>query len=263
MKNRSLKKEYRKLLRISNTQLKKELRKPASEQDGALISESLESIAFCEKALYESKRERAASRSGASLVLRRAGAALLVLILSFSAFATVSEAAGFRVWTAIIKQDAGYLRVDYMPEPTNAPAQVFKGWEDGEHSFFSIYDLNDRLFADGFSPFAAETEEYEFIEGSIRSTEKDYYATYTLRNEDCTVRVRMIAKANDPSPVSVWGMDYSIPYYETVVGGIKASYQTDDSGCVFATWQSEGRIFSASIFEPAEDPARILEIIVK
>ena len=263
MKNTISKNEYIKLLRISNTQLKNELKKPAAEQDLDLISECVESIAYYENELAELKRSKVRSGSSALASLRKVGAALLVLIVSFAVFATVSEAAGFRVWTAIIKRDAGYLRIDYVPEPTAAPVQVFEGWDDGEYSFFSIYDFNDRLRTDGFTSLAEETEEYEFLEGSIRSTVKDYYATYTLRNGSCTVRVRMIAKALESSPVSVWGMDAKFPYYEGVFSGVKAAYQTDDEGCVFATWQSGGCIFSASIFEPEEDPARILELIVR
>ena len=262
MNVKSLKTEYVKLLRIAHTQLKSELKKPAAEQDLALVSECVESIAYYERELKELKAERASAHPGL-YGLKKAGIVLLVLLVSFSAFATVSEAAGFRVWTAVIKRDARYLRVDYAPEATAEPVEVYKGWEDGEHSFFSISDFNDRLCADGFTPLAEETEEYEFIEGSIRSTAKDYYATYTLRNGSCTVRIRMIAKANEPSPVSVWGMDANYPFYEANYDGVRAFYQTDGDGCVFATWQSAGCIFSASIFEPAEDPARILKIIVK
>ena len=262
MKNCSLKSEYKKLLRISNTQLKAELKKPEKEQDMQLVNECLENIAFCERELSLLRRERAASRGFSFGSLKKAGAALLVLAVSFAAFAAVSEAAGFRVWTAIIKRDAGYLRVDYVPEPTAAPVQVFEGWEDGERNYFSKWDLDCRIEEDGLVPFAAETEEYRFIEGSVRSTKKDYYATYTLRNGPCTVRVRMITKANQPDPVSVWGMDEAYPCCELTVSGIRAAYQTDDTGCVFATWQSNGCIFSASIFEPQEDPEEIIKLIV-
>ena len=263
MKYKSLKKEYRKLLRISNTQLKAELKKPGSEQDMQLIDECLESIAFCEKALAELRAEKAPSRWASLGALGRAGIALLVLIVSFAAFATVSEAAGFRVWTAIIKRDAGYLRVDYVPEPTSAPVEVYKGWDDGEYSFFSKWDFDGRIEKDGLTPFAVENDDYRFVEGSVRSTKKDYYATYTLRNGSCTVRVRMIAKANQPDQVSVWGLDYAIPYYELDVNGIKAAYQTDDAGCVFATWQSGGQIFCASVFEPRGEAADIVSMIVR
>ena len=263
MKYKSLKKEYRKLLRISNTQLKAELKKPGSEQDMQLIDECLESIAFCEKELSELGREGASARGFSLGALGRAGVALLVLIVSFAAFAAVSEAAGFRVWTAIIKRDAGYLRVDYVPEPTSAPVEVYKGWDDGEYSFFSKWDFDSRIEKDGLTPFAVENDDYRFVEGSVRSTPKDYYATYTLRNGSCTVRVRMIAKANDPSPVSVWGMNEKFAYYELTVKGIKAAYQTDDLGRVFATWQSGGRIFSASVFEPRGEAADIVSMIVR
>lgn len=259
MKKSSVKREYLRLLRISNTQLKRELKKPDSEQDAALIDECLESAAFCRRALTELK----AGRSGAFAFFRRAGAALLALVLCFAVFATVSEAAGFRVWTAIIKRDAGYLLIDYVPKPTNAPVSAFTGWGDREYSFFSDLDFDQRLAADGFSPIVAQWGDYRFIEGSVRSTEKDYYATYTLQSQQGCVRVRMIAKAGEPGPVSVWGMDESIPFTETQVNGVPVSYQTEEDGCVFATWQARGCIFSASLFDVPEAPEEIINNIVK
>ncbi len=259
MKKSSVKREYLRLLRISNTQLKRELKKPDAEQDAALIDECLESIAFCRKALGGLRREKA----GFSAVLRRAGAALLALVFCFAAFATVSEAAGFRVWTAIIKRDAGYLKVDYVPKPTNAPVSAFPGWDDMEYSFFSELDFDQRLVSDGFTPIVAEWGDYEFIEGSVRSTEKDYYATYTLQAEQACVRVRMIAKAGEPGPVSVWGMDESIPFTEAKVNGVPVSYQRESDGCVFATWQARGCIFSASLFDIAGPVEDVINEIVR
>ena len=261
MKRSDLKKEYLKLIRISKTELRAELKKPMAEQDISLINESLDSIAYCEKGLNELRREKRGA--GAFTALRRAGVALLALIVCFAAFATVSEAAGFRVWTAIIKHDAGYLRVDYVPQPTAAPHSVFKGWEDGEYSFFSRLDFDERLTADGFNPISAEWGDYGFVEGSVRSTEKDYYATYTLQGEQGTVRVRMIAKAGEPTPVTVWGMDESIPCSQIEVDGIPVSYQTEDDGCVFATWQARGCIFSASLFGTEGSAEEILMNIVR
>ncbi|MCR5809341.1 MAG: hypothetical protein K6G56_07240 [Clostridiales bacterium] len=255
--------EYIKLLRISKSQLKAELKKPAAEQDLDLISECLESVAYCKKQLSELRREKAHSGAGLLAGLRKAGVALLVLVLSFAAFATVSEAVGFRVWTAIIKQDAGYLRVDYVPEPTKAPVEEVRGWTDEEYSFFSIYDFDARLAEDGFTPFSIEWGGYRFVEGSIRSMKKDYYATYTLNGGGTCVRVRMIAKANDPEPVSVWGMDDEIPYSAALFNGIPTTYQTADDGYVFATWQVRGCIFCASLYDPKEPPEQILQMIVR
>lgn len=263
MRKKNLKSEYVKLLRISNTQLGAELKKPAEEQDIQLIDECLENIAFCKRELSLIREERASSRLASLGAFKKAGIALIVLVVSFAAFASVSEAAGFRVWTAIIKRDAGYLRVDYAPDPTASPVEASAPWEDGERSFFSKWDFDNRIESDGLVPFAAETADYRFIEGSVRYTKKDYYATYTLRNGSCTVRVRMMAKADQPAPVSVWGMDDAYPSFEIDCEGVKAVYQTDDAGCVFATWQANGCIFSASIFEPEEDAAGIVRMIVR
>lgn len=258
-----LKREYMKLLRISNTQLKRELKKPEAEQDLDLINECLESAAYCRKELEALRPARSAS--SLMPVLRRAAVFALVLIVGFSAFATVSQAAGLRVWTAIFKWDAGYLKVDYVPEPTEAPAYSFPEWEDNEISFFEAGRFNERLVSDGLEPIASEEgqENARFIEGSIRSTKRDYYASYTLQGELGTVRVRMIAKSGEPTPVTVWGMDERIPVTETEVNGVPVSYQTEQDGCVFATWQAHGCIFCASLFDPAVPAEEILNDIVR
>lgn len=261
MKASGLKREYLKLLRISNTQLRRELKKPEAEQDLDLINECLESAAYCQRELEALRPAKRAS--SAMAVLRRAAVLALVLVVGFSAFATVSQAAGLRVWTAIFKWDAGYLKVDYVPEPTAAPMASFPEWEDNEISFFDADRFNERLVSDGLAPIAEALEGSRFIEGSIRSTKRDYYASYTLQGESGTVRVRMIAKSGEPMPVTVWGMDERIPVSRAEIGGVKVSYQTENDNCVFATWQAHGCIFCASLFDPAEPPERILGQIVR
>lgn len=262
MKRAVPKSEYVKLLRISRTGLRREVRKPTSEQDAEYVSACVENIAFCEKELAELRRARASAR-GALPALRRVGTAFLALIIIFAVFATVSEAAGFRVWTAIIKRDAGYLRVDYVPDPTAAPAPVFAGWDDGEYSFFTREEFDGMIAKDGFTAFSAEFGEFSFIEGSVRSMKNDYYASYTLNSPASCVRVRMIAKANEPEPVSVWGMNEDKPYAEAAFNGIPVTYQADDDGYVFATWQARGCIFCASLYDPEVPAESILEMIVK
>ena len=261
MKKTISKTEYIKLLRIAKTELRAELKKPTALQDADLISECLESVAYYECEIAELKKERA--HRGFLRALGRAGAVFAALIICFAAFATVSEAMGFRVWTAIIKRDAGYLRVDYVPEPSSAPVVVFDGWSDGEYSFFTQDGFAERLVSDGLVPFVAENGDYGFAEGSVRSTEKDYYASCTLRKGTGAVRVRMIAKAGKPTPVTVWGMDESIPYSVTEIAGVSVSYQTQDDGCIFATWQTRGCIFCASMFDVTDPPETILGLIVR
>lgn len=261
MKKTISRSEYVKLLRIANTELRGELKKPDASQDRELIAQCLESIAYYEGELLELKREKA-SRGGVLRALGRFGAALAALVVCFALFATVSEAMGFRVWTAIIKRDAGYLRVDYVPEPSASPI-VFDGWSDGEYSFFSDDEFAEKLKSDGFEPFAAEGEGYGFVEGSVRSTKTDYYASYTLQKGSCFVRIRMIAKANKPTPVTVWGVDESIPYDSMKVSGAEVLYQMQNDGCIFATWQARGCIFCASLFDLEDPPETVLGIIVK
>ena len=241
--------EYVKLIRRTETALHRELKKPEEKQDADLISEHIESLAYYRERL-DALRESAPSRAGSRGFARTALTAALALVLTIALGATVAQAAGFRVWTAIFRGDAGYLRVDYVPDATAVPAEA-AGWEDAQKSFYSYDEFSRELENNGFGFGLESWEGFEFLEGSIRSTREEYYSSYTMRSDEGYVRVRMIAKASPDTAVSVWGLDENIPAKFLDIGGIEAAYQADDS-YAFATWNDGARIYSVSVFDKPE-----------
>lgn len=245
MKKGVTKREYIKLLRRTETELRSELKKPEAEQDGVLIDECLETLAYCRGELDSM---RAAVRGAASF-MRTALAAALALVFTFAISATIAQAAGFRVWTAIFKQDAGYLRVDYVPVATAAPTAA-AGWADEQKSFYDHASFAEELTSNGFYPFVEEWQGYRFLEGSIRSTENEYYSGCTMRSDSGYIRVRMIAKTFVDTTTSVWGLNAEVPAVHLDINGIDAAYQVSGSNA-FATWQQGSRIYSVSVFDDA------------
>ena len=244
------KKEYVKLIRRTETELNRELKKPEREQDADLIEESIESLAYYrERLLALRESERAASRTsvGSRGFARTALTFALVTVLTLALGATVAQAAGIRVWTAIFRGDAGYLRVDYVPDATAVPTERI-AWEDAQKSFYTFDEFERELKNNGFSFGVESWRDFEFLEGSIRSTREEYYASYTMRSDEGYIRVRMIAKAAPEASVSVWGLDENIPASFVNVDGIEAAYQSDDSRA-FATWNDGARIYSVSVFD--------------
>lgn len=246
MRGKLTKKEYVKLIRRTETELKRELKKPEARQDADLIDECLESLDYYRgqlNALCESGRAGARSFGFA----RTALTAALALVLTFALGATIAQAAGIRVWTAIFRGDAGYLRVDYVPDATAVPTEVTV-WEDEQKSFYSHEEFERELAKNGFGGSLESWQGFEFLEGSIRSTKEEYYSSYTMRADDGYIRVRMIAKAQPDSTVSVWGLDENIPVVHLDISGIEAAYQTDEDRA-FATWTEGSRIYSVSVFD--------------
>lgn len=94
-----------------------EIKKPEAEQDTDLLEECLETMSYLHDVVESLSRQTQIQRSGVGsrIVLRRVAIvaiALAVLLIGMS----VAEAAGFRVWSALIHWDSRYLHVTYTPE---------------------------------------------------------------------------------------------------------------------------------------------------
>ncbi|MBO4878889.1 MAG: DUF4367 domain-containing protein [Clostridia bacterium] len=235
--------EYLRLIRRAETALRRELRKPDAERDEVLVEECLETLSYCRKQLAVSRTQTVRSFSFARAALTVAA----VLVVTFALGATVAQAAGFRVWTAIFKHDAGYLRVDYVPENTALPVE-YPAWADAERSFREFGEFRAELERNGFTAFLEEWNGYEFLEGGIRSTANEYYSSYSMTSDDGYIRVRLIAKRTAEESTSVWGLREEIPVVHIDVNGVDAAYQIDGD-YAFATWQDETRIYSVSVYD--------------
>ncbi|MBO4384831.1 MAG: hypothetical protein J5854_05380 [Clostridia bacterium] len=246
MKKGVTKKEYLRLVRRTETALRRELKKPDAERDAALVSECVESLSYYRRELIALRRES----SGFSAVLRPALAAVLAVVFTFVVGASVAQAAGFRVWTAIFRHDAGYLRVDYVPETTVMPSD-HAGWEDAERSFYDHDAFAAELERNGFYAFLDEWNGFEFVDGGVRSTQNEYYASFTMFADEGYIRVRMIAKRRIEDKTSVWGLKDDIPAVHLEINGVDAAYQVD-GGYAFATWQDGNMIFAVSVYDTPE-----------
>lgn len=250
------KSEYLRLIRRTETALRRELKKPDAERDEALVEECVETLSYCRKQLSAEKTHTVRSFTFARAALTVAA----VLFVTFALGATVAQAAGFRVWTAIFKHDAGYLRVDYVPDNTTLPVK-YPAWADAERSFREFGEFQAELERNGFSAFREEWNGYEFLEGGIRSTQNEYYSNYSMSSDDGYIRVRMIAKRTVEKRTSVWGLREEIPIVHIEVNGIDAAYQIDGD-YAFATWQDGSRIYSVSVYDRVDCVEELITALI-
>ncbi|MBR0157349.1 MAG: hypothetical protein IJM20_07545 [Clostridia bacterium] len=250
------KSEYLRLIRRTETALRRELKKPDAERDEALVEECVETLSYCRKQLSAEKTHTVRSFTFARAALTVAA----VLFVTFALGATVAQAAGIRVWTAIFRHDAGYLRVDYVPETTACPAEYPK-WEDAERSFRDFGEFRSELERNGFTAFREEWNGYEFLESVVRSTPNEYYSSYSMSSDDGYIRVRMIAKRTIEESTSVWGLREEIPVVHIDMNGIDAAYQIDGD-YAFATWQDGARIYSVSVYDRVDMVEELLRALI-
>lgn len=123
MKNKFLtSRDYAKLYNRAKRTLDCELSKPSEEWDEGLIEELEETMLYCaerKRVLYS--EEKSSKGFLPSFRLRRALLVLVALLVTIALSATIAQAAGFRVWSALIHWDTNYLRVDYPGNPSSTP----------------------------------------------------------------------------------------------------------------------------------------------
>lgn len=120
MKGRFLKsKDHARLYARAKRLLEHELSKPSDKWDEAMIRECEETMLCCAEMQKKLEGEREAKRAVPSLRARRALIIVLAVLAILLVSSVVAQAAGFRIWSALLHWDAGYLSVEY-PKPTDA-----------------------------------------------------------------------------------------------------------------------------------------------
>lgn len=105
--------DYAKLYSRAERILDREIKKPKELRDDALIAECEETMLFSAEMERSLASEEARRGFVPSRGLKRGLVAAAAVILTLVIAATVAQAAGFRVWSALVHWDANYLRVDY------------------------------------------------------------------------------------------------------------------------------------------------------
>lgn len=197
MKNKFLtSRDYAKLFERAKRILDREISKPSDEWDEGLIEELEETMLYCaERKKVLLSEEKQSRRLQPSFKLRRALVIVVAVLASFAVFATVAQAAGFRVWSAIVHWDINYLRVDYTGNTTETPddQDIDNGNEPVEEDDaitvnFDSYDaliayMGDRVL------FPSGMDGLEFVSASVTEDEElaVLHTTYCLGNESIII----------------------------------------------------------------------------
>ena len=223
MKNKFLtSKDYAKLFERAKRILDREISKPSDEWDEGLIEELEETMLYCaERKKVLLSEEKQSRRLQPSFKLRRALVIVVAVLASFAVFATVAQAAGFRVWSAIMHWDKNYLRVDYTGNVTETPddQDVSNGNEPVEEDDaitvkFDSYDALIAYMGDRIE-FPIGVDGLEFV--SARVTEDDEAAILhtVYRHLDDTVIIdTTITKSAELDTITVGNQDDSM--YDSV-----------------------------------------------
>ena len=223
MKNKFLtSRDYAKLFERAKRILDREISKPSDEWDEGLIEELEETMLYCaERKKVLLSEEKQSRRLQPSIKLRRALVIAVAVLASLAVFATVAQAAGFRVWSAIVRWDINYLRVDYTGNVTETPddQDVSNGNEPVEENDaitvnFDSYDALIAYMGDRIE-FPIGVDGLEFV--SARVTEDDEVAILhtVYRHLDDTVIIdTTITKSAELDTITVGNQNDSM--YDSV-----------------------------------------------
>ncbi len=111
-------KSYAAQIKYVDSVFEAEICKPVEQRDEALLSECLDTLDY----LHDSKRKLIAkleteSSTCVRMAYKRPRLVFATIIALVILLGTgVAQALGFRIWSALIHWDAGYLHVNYVPE---------------------------------------------------------------------------------------------------------------------------------------------------
>ena len=247
MKNRFLTgRDYEKLFLRSKRLLDRELSKPSAEWDESLIDELEETMLYCaerKKALAETRSEGARP----PLKLRKALVIAAAVVLVFAVSASIAQAAGFRVWSALIHWDAGMLHIKSTadgvwtpPEGSASPGSQGPIEED-ESVMLTFEDCGELLeYLDGRVPLPPETEELRFESAIITADTETFIimTRYRMNGERAIVQALCSEVWNDELDVYQAFLETD-PENVTVktIKGYECAFVTKDGRtyCMFGT----------------------------
>ncbi len=166
MKGRFLKsKDHARLFARAKRLLEHELSKPSDKWDEALIDECEETMLCCAEMQKKLEGESEAKRAVPSLRARRALIIVLAVLAALLISSAIAQAAGLRVWSAVVHWDLDYLRVSYggyYQDPPDAGSQnggkpdhpVPAEEETEEYRLYSVDDIRAILGDEALYPKA-------------------------------------------------------------------------------------------------------------
>ena len=275
MKNKFLtSRDYAKLFERAKRILDREISKPSDEWDEGLIEELEETMLYCaERKKVLLSEEKQSRRLQPSFKLRRALVIVAAVLASFVIFATVAQAAGFRVWSAIVHWDINYLRIDYVDYAENTSDNPNAGTSSNDNTpievddavvteYYSINELKDAVGTDVL-----------ILEGDYEQAFQN--ATFVTDGLVANIRSEYIVSEKTITIVVVTATDQNEDLSSSIIkqGGHKNVYEKEVEGvlCVFGdgsessicTFRYGEFIYRISGKTNAEDLESIVEYLLK
>lgn len=246
MKGRFLKsKDHARLYARAKRLLEHELSKPSDKWDEAMIRECEETMLCCAEMQKKLEGEREAKRAVPSLRARRALIIVLAVLAILLVSSVVAQAAGFRVWSAVVHWDLDYLRVSYggyYQDPPDAGSQnggkpdhpVPAEEETEEYRLYSVDDIRAILGDEALYPKA----DLVLNKALLQRTEGVWVLNSEYSHPDGSVFMCVTKVAtNDPEHAyigSIHNGNFS-EVYEKSINGTDCVFGTsdDESVCNF------------------------------
>lgn len=273
MRNKNLSsKEYAKLSAKAERILERETKKALGVRDDALIDECMEMLRYCnerEAAVKMEDLEKENGHSGGIKLKRAAIAACLVLVVLIIS-ASIAQAAGFKVWSALVHWDKNYLTVNSAPTQENDPAQDQSventGEIQGDEIETVLFDAEAEMIAQYGDKllFANGAYGVEFVKGEVSADPGGLTAIVKYEYEG----QKLVFNETYKDEVYDWERDFhSESYleidevYEKEICGITCTIGRGSNNN-FLTFNTEHLMFSMHGAIPADVMEKIAETII-
>ena len=273
MRNKNLSsKEYAKLSAKADRILEKETKKAMGARDDALIDECMETLRYCNEREAIVKREELETKKDCSgrIKLKRAAIAACLVLVVLIVSASIAQAAGFKVWSALVHWDKNYLTVNSAPTQENDPEQGQSventGEIQGDEIETVLFDAEAEMIAQYGDKllFANGANDLEFVKGEVSADPGGLTAIVKYEYEGQKLTFSETYK-ND-------ALDWESDYHSESHLGIDEVYEKEIRGITctvgkgnessFLTFTTEHLMFSMHGAIPIDVMEKIAETII-
>ncbi len=236
MKNSKEIRKYQKLASRAEALLDLEMEKPASERDDALADEYAKTVLYARERVDALSSvpvsEKTLKYKAHAAPFKRFAVAAAALLLVFCIGASVAQASGLRVWSALVHWDANYLKIDYSPTAVpggKKPSTVIEYREFSSAEELRAYFGEKLLYP--------EDENLQFVAAYAQvADKKSAIVDIVLRlgADDVSVRGSLCLRevTDDDISVSTLLIGEYTDVYRKAVRGADCLFAIGEEGCV-------------------------------